>query len=182
MRGATSKVALYDAAIDMLAANGAGRLKVTTLCRHAGVTTGAFYHYFDGWESFKLEFLDYWSAHLTEHFAQLAQEEPDPEARLGLLVDFACALPHRAEAAIRSWSVSDDDVARSLTVVDDMRLAIATDVLVGVFEDRERAERVAAFALCFLTGYQHLAPRRDIDFLRESLLDIVANVGASSDR
>lgn len=173
MRRAMTKSVLFDAAIATLAAEGSGRLKLTTLCRRAGVTTGAFYHYFDGWQGFKLEFLDDWSARGTASFAGLSEGEPDPEVRVDLLVDFVCGLPHRAEAAIRSWAVSDDDVARSLAAVDEARLAIAEDILETAYGVGVRDQHVGTQALCFLIGYQHMADSLDTAFLRQGLRRLV---------
>ena len=50
----------YDAAMRILATEGAGGLKIATLCAELGVTTGSFYGYFGSIDGFIGQFLDHW--------------------------------------------------------------------------------------------------------------------------
>ena len=70
----------YAAAMRILATEGAGGLKIATLCRELGVTTGSFYGYFGSLDGFIEQFLAYWWESQT---ARIAAIVTDVELREG---------------------------------------------------------------------------------------------------
>jgi AcrR family transcriptional regulator len=159
----------FAAAIEILADADHGGLRMTPLCRHLNVTTGSFYNYFGSWAGFKTEFLAYWREGCTVHLAEAVRREANPRHARAALIEFACTLPHRAEAAIRAWAHSDEDVGHVQAIVDEERYRVAVDILCRTIEDRERAELVARLCQFILTGYQQTQPLPDVNQLRGSL-------------
>lgn len=159
----------FAAAIDILADTDHSGLKMGALCRRLSVTTGSFYNYFGNWAGFKTAFLEYWRDERTVHLAEAARREVDPEHAVAALIDFACALPHRAESAIRAWSHSDPEVRRVQAVVDEQRFEVTFETLCTTIEDRDVAETIAQLCRFILTGYQLTQPLPDPAYLRRSL-------------
>lgn len=161
----------FAAAMDVLADRGAGDLKIGTLCAALGVTSGSFYHHFDGWAGFVHGLLEHWETEQTARVvAMTAASTTDPVERLDVLKGLAVLLPHAAEAAIRGWAALDADVATALRRVDDRRLGALEDVLAGVVPDRAVAARLAAFGQSMLVGFQQIHHPPDPVLLR-ALLD-----------
>lgn len=159
----------FSAAIEILADADHGGLKLAPLCRRLSVTTGSFYNYFGSWGRFKSELLEFWLEDRTLHLAETARRQGDPERALITLIDFACGLPHRAEAAIRAWSHSDQDVRHTQTVVDEQRFRVTYDTVLRLVGDTDEAEALAQLALFTLTGFQQTQPLPDVADLRRSL-------------
>lgn len=164
-----SKQDYFDAALRLLAVGGSGRLKLGPLCSELGVSTGSFYHYFAGLPNFRTELLDHWVAVMTTRYGELATAEGDPARRAVLLIEFVCALPHDAEAAIRAWSRSDDEVNQAQKRVDDLRMNLAIRDLTLLLGDHREAWETAHLGLCVLIGFQDYGGGLDVDFLRRNL-------------
>jgi AcrR family transcriptional regulator len=158
----------FDAAIEILSTNDHGGLKQAGLCARLEVTTGSFYNYFESWGRFKNEFLQHWLEKQTLQLVETARLEASPTRRLELLIDFACALPHNAESALRAWAHSDPEVRRIQETVDEQRYAVVLEATSTLVEP-VTAERFAHLALYTLTGYQQHLPIRDLESLRWSL-------------
>ncbi|ALE79138.1 hypothetical protein WY02_12605 [Pseudonocardia sp. AL041005-10] len=97
----------YDAAMSILAREGAAGLKIGPLCRSLGVTSGSFYHHFGGWAGFVRGLLRYWEAEQTDRIVELARATADPVERIDVVKQLTVALRHDAEAAIRAWAQID---------------------------------------------------------------------------
>ena len=91
----------YDAAMSILAREGAAGLKIGPLCRSLGVTSGSFYHHFGGWAGFVRGLLRYWEAEQTDRIVELARATADPVERIDVVKQLTVALRHDAEAADR---------------------------------------------------------------------------------
>lgn len=159
----------FSAAIEILAEADHGGLKMTPLCGRLEVTTGSFYNYFGSWARFKTELLEHWLNERTLHLAAIAREQNDAQRSLTTLIDFACGFPHSAEAAIRAWSHSDQEVRQVQTIVDEQRYQVTYDTLFRILGEAEEAETLARLALYTLTGYQQTQPLPDHEHLRRSL-------------
>lgn len=170
----------FAAALRILAEEGAGRLKLVPLCRQLGISTGSFYHYFGGWQGFRTALLEHWVESMTARYRQLADAERDPERRARMLIDFVCALPHDAEAAIRAWARSDNEVRQAQARVDGLRMELAVDDLSMFFGDRDRAWETAHLGMCLLVGYQDAGGALEADFLRRNLMRLLTK-GWSAD-
>jgi AcrR family transcriptional regulator len=172
--GTATREAFFDAAIELLAAGhddgsvpGSGPrsgLKLAPLCRAVGVTTGSFYHHFDGWDGFVLTLLDHWETTETARLVEAASREVDAGERLALLTHLALTFPHEAEAAIRAWAHLDPRVARVQRRVDDARRhAVGACVRELRPED---GEEIADLAVDALIGFQSRLAPLDTDALR----------------
>ncbi len=129
MRLVVTKNDYFAAALDVLATNGHAALKIGSLCRAIGVTTGSFYHYFGGWDGFVRELLAHWEQEKTQRIFQIAGAEPDPMARVRKIKKLALTLPHEAETAIRAWSHINPLVDEVQRRVDHERLDAVRSVI-----------------------------------------------------
>jgi len=167
----------FTTAMDLLAAHGPAELKIGTLCGALGVTSGSFYHHFDGWSGFVRGLLEFWEVEQTARIVALTQSATDdPVERLDVLKRLAVDLPHAAEAAIRSWAALDGDVGLALRRIDARRLAALEDVLAGAIPDRAVAARLASFGQSMLVGFQQIHHPPDPELLRRLLDDYHALV------
>ncbi len=159
----------FDAALELLASQGYGALKLAPLCRHLGLTTGAFYHSFESWQDFTDRLLQHWVSELTTRYADLAGAETDPRARTEVLLQAGVTLPHQAEAAIRVWAGTDPAVRELQDAVDAQRLEIVRDAMAAATGDLERADRLARTAMYLFVGYEQLQGARDPEALEWAL-------------
>ena len=142
----------FETALALLAADGHGALKIGTMCRSLGVTTGSFYHYFGSLDGFVEAFLEYWERERTARVIQLANVPADPTERMARLKVLALDVPHDAEAAIRAWANTNARVAEVQKRVDQERFDALRDVIMGVVPNRGRAELLAVLGLSMLVG------------------------------
>ncbi|EHI14855.1 TetR/AcrR family transcriptional regulator [Mycolicibacterium thermoresistibile] len=166
----------FSAAIDILAEDDHGGLKITPLCRRLQVTSGSFYNYFGGWANFKTELLEFWLDDRTVQLAEAARRHEDAEQGMIALIEFSCGLPHRAEAAIRAWSHSDGEVLKIQSTVDEQRYRVTFDILERLLGDATDAEHRARLALFVTTGYQQVQPLPEVEHLRRSLHMVFADI------
>src|SRR5690606_9306800 len=138
-RPMATKQDYFDAAFDMLSAEGYSALKQAPLCKRLNVTTGSFYHYFQNWHDFTSQLLDHWLADRTTRLVGLTGDQDDPLEQLETLLEFALALPHRAEAAIRVWSRVDPEVGAVQERVDRSRTEVVLRAARAVFDDEREA-------------------------------------------
>lgn len=162
----------FQGALDLLANDGFGSLRLTTLCRSLSITTGSFYNWFRDWHDFVDEFLDYWEKELTERLVAEAQHNPDPWARLDQLRSLASTVPHDAEVALRAWSNADQRAAKVYAEVDMRRRKIIFDTVHSLVSDRDLANRLAALGLSIVVGQQHV----DVSTMDWSLGQFIALV------
>jgi AcrR family transcriptional regulator len=156
----------YEAAMRVLATEGAGSLKIATLCAELGVTTGSFYGYFGSIDGFIGQFLDHWWESQTARIAAAATTDAeDAIERIHLVKNLTSQLPHAAEAAIRSWGNTNTAVAAMQVRVDQRRLEVVTEILRPVAASADEARRLGIMALTLLIGLQQWRqPITDVDF------------------
>lgn len=146
--------AYFATALALLAEDGYAALRLGALCRRLGVTTGSFYHHFDGWSGFVRGLLDHWEADQTGRLVALTNADRDAHERVRVLKQLAVGLPHAAEAAIRIWSGVDPAVRHAQQRVDALRTAALRDVVAGVVGDDAAADRLAVLGMSILVGWQ----------------------------
>jgi AcrR family transcriptional regulator len=146
----------FQGALDLLAKEGFGALRLTTLCKSIGMSTGSFYNWFRDWDTFVEQFLSYWEVELTDRLAAEAAETTDPFARLERLRELARVVPHDAEVALRAWSNADARAARICNEVDARRRELIFDTVHALVSDTRLASRLAAMGLSIVVGHQHL--------------------------
>lgn len=155
----------YEAAMRILGTEGAGNIKIGTLCAELGVTTGSFYGYFGSLDGFVDQFLEYWWESQTTRIAAIATDIEDAVERIHLVKELTSALPHAAEGAIRSWAHTNAAVAAMQLRVDERRLDVVTEILRPVAASDEEARALGIMALTLLVGLQQWRqPVTDRDF------------------
>lgn len=154
MRLVVTKDDYFAAALDVLATRGHAALKIGSLCRAIGVTTGSFYHYFGSWDGFARELLEHWEHEKTQRIFELAAAQPDPVARVRKIKKLALTLPHEAETAIRAWSHVNPTVDEVQRRVDEERLDAVRTVIRGVVPNVREAEMLAVMGISLLVGLQ----------------------------
>lgn len=144
----------YDAAMRILATEGAGGVKITKLCSALGVTTGSFYGYFGSLDGFVEAFLEYWWESQTARIVDIAKATDDPGDRIRLMRALASELPHAAEGAIRSWAHTHPAVAAMQEKVDARRCEVLADILRPAAADDNEAQTLGIMAMTLLVGLQ----------------------------
>jgi AcrR family transcriptional regulator len=172
--GSATRDAFFEAALGLLASghdDGSARdvtsragLKLAPLCRAVGVTTGSFYHHFDGWDGFVVALLEHWETTETARLVEAASREADAGERLALLTHLALTFPHEAEAAIRAWAHVDGRVARVQRRVDDARRQVVAACVRELRPDD--GDEIADLAVDALIGFQSRLRPMDIEALR----------------
>lgn len=158
----------FEAAMKLLAAEGAGKLKIGVLCKSLKVTTGSFYGYFGSFEGFVSEFLAHWEQSQTERIVQMSNAPSDPVERIHLMKELAAQVPHDAEAAIRSWAHTSPQVAEAQKRVDERRLEALAGVLRPAVGSRREARTMAMMGITLLVGLQQWRSpvnRKEFDLL-----------------
>ena len=166
----------FDAAMTILAVDGAAGLKIGPLCRALGVTSGSFYHHFGSWAGFVRALLQHWEAEQTSRVVEMARATPDPVERIVVLKRLTVELPHDSEAAIRAWSTMDPEVGRAQRRVDVQRRTAVELVRAAVGPDAGGAARLATLGLSILAGFQQTCSPRDPELLRELFDDYQAMI------
>ena len=165
----------FEAATDILSEDGFGGLKMTALHRRLGVSSGSFYHYFQNWDEFVRGFLEHWTVR-TNDIADTAAATADSFERLQLLRHLTRTVPHRAEAAIRTWAAMDPAVASARRDVDARRVALLESALVQVTGDPRRAVLLAESALSMIVGWQQISRPFDAEKLDWMLRNFIENL------
>lgn len=144
----------FEAAMEILATEGAGSLKIGVLCKRLKVTSGSFYGYFGSFDGFVTELLEFWEDAQTLRIAELSAAPDDPAERIHTMRVLAGTVPHEAEAAIRSWAHTHPIVAVAQKRVDERRLAALTEILRPACRNRAEASRLAMMGITLLVGIQ----------------------------
>ncbi|MFC7755163.1 TetR/AcrR family transcriptional regulator [Tsukamurella soli] len=143
----------FAAARTVLATEGVSKLKIGTLCSALNVTSGSFYGYFGSLQGFIDEFLLDWEAAQAERIARQAETEGDDLGGIRGLGALLYALPHEAEAAIRSWAHINEAVAQVQERMDARRKAVLIERMAPIV-GLERAHRLAVVAMTMVIGLQ----------------------------
>lgn len=156
----------FAVALDLLASDGPGGLRIAELCRRLSVTTGSFYGYFSNLDGFVDAFLAFWEGQQAERMAALARLAPeDPLERIATMKALTADIPHDAEGAIRTWAATNPAVAAAQRRLDDARTGQLADVLEPVCRDRDDARRLAVLGMTLLVGLQQwMRPVSSADF------------------
>jgi AcrR family transcriptional regulator len=172
-----TQAAYFQAAFDLLAAEGYGGLKLGALCRRLGITTGSFYHHFGGWPAFVEALLAHWETEQTERVLHVSRAAPDAVTRVRTMKELtSTTLPHAAEAAIRVWSGGDNRVRAVQDRIDELRIAAAAEIVGGVIDDPALARRLAVLGVSIMIGWQQLRPPRSKSELAMLLDEFEATV------
>lgn len=151
----------FEIGLEILADLGFGGLKLAEVCSRLGVTTGSFYHYFSNWNSYTRELLAYWQQDRTVRVINVIRAEPDPRKRIEASIAVALALPHSAEAAIRSWSSVDPEVLAVQQEVDQQRYDVIYEAAFDIVGNDRQAQVFTVWAVYVLVGYEQATLPRE---------------------
>jgi AcrR family transcriptional regulator len=163
-----SREKYFVAALEILTDQGFGHLTMTALHRRLDVSSGSFYHFFNGWDDFVAQFLESWIEQTAE-ISSKAERASDPFDRLETLRWLARSVPHSAEAAMRLWSATDPAVATAQRHIDAQRLAIIREAVSAAGVTDVQADRLARHGLSIIVGWQQLSRPFDLQMLDEML-------------
>jgi AcrR family transcriptional regulator len=182
MTGATRRVArrttedYFTAAFELLGADGSDGLTIAALCERLGVTKGSFYHHFGGLPEFVDQLLAWWEDEYGTQVIARSAAEPEVSLRARGLVELGVSLPHAAEAALRAWGRSNDEVATVVGRMDKQRERHVENTLVRLGLDRSRARLHTRMALDILIGRQMRERRVNRARLRQHFDELVRAV------
>lgn len=172
----------FDAAMEILADDGYGGLKLAPLCKRVGVTTGSFYHAFASWQKFTGEFLTYWFEERTQRIVDQATAVADAQEQVDMLLQVGLSLPHASESAIRVWAGIDPEVRKLQDEVDRIRLETVAAAFEGVMGDAEAALQMARASLYLVVGYEQAEGARDRGALEAALRRLPVEAQRFADR
>ncbi len=164
---ALDRQAYFDAGMHLLAGGGVGAVTIARLCAALGVTKGSFYHHFRGVEDFKSQLLLEWSTKRERQVLVAAGAVDDPIERLTVLREFAVALHHGAEVAIRAWSRTDGAAWAARAKVDAARERTVADAYHEIGVPRAVAQMLGRLGVAVLIGAQHRSEPTDREALRD---------------
>ena len=147
-----------EAALQLIAEAGLGKLTVDTLAKRLGVTKGSFYWHFKGRSDLLAAALDRWEQRSTGEAMKALDAFADPRRRLSLLID-ASLTPPRARSLYAALAEAAEDpiVGRVLNRVATARV----DYLEGCYKELGLAEPLAkataVFAYAAYRGLLQLA-------------------------
>ena len=145
-----TRTKLLDAAVTLVRQKGFAATSIDDLCRHAGVTKGAFFHHFASKEALGVAAANHWSATTAALFANAAYHEPaDPLERVfgyldfrrdliaGDVADFTCLAGTMAQEVHESGpaiadACSESIVGHAMTLVPDIEAAFADHGVDGI--------------------------------------------------
>lgn len=146
----------YEIAYQGLIESGVEALSAEKLATKLGVSRGSFYHHFGSCERFHQALLENWLQRNTLQIDQLNEGKSASEKIQGLK-DFAWALPHQIEVAIRSWALYDDLAKRYQIKTDQIRLDYITELFEAKFE-KVKAKKAAEVLFYSFIGIQNRQP------------------------
>jgi AcrR family transcriptional regulator len=143
----------FAEAMAVLEESGFPALTAAGLCGRMAVTRGSFYHHFASFDDFVDRLLVYWEQHYSRDLITKS-ESADLATQVRRQAEFAIALPHGAEAALRAWGTIDPRVAAAQRKVDRLRHRGLVQSLRRHGVPEPKAKTYATIALATLTGMQ----------------------------
>ena len=141
------------AALDALPSVGPDGLRIEALAASLGVTKGSFYWHFEDVQDLVSGVFEYWAAKMLDAVRQHDHSTGSAEDRLlRVMEEIADSDLGRYEAAIRSWTRSDERAKSAVTQVDQARLAWTVGGFLELGFSREQAEIRARMLVLYEYG------------------------------
>ncbi len=178
-RTGTSRLTVDDwveAALELLANEGVGAVKIDRLCVQLGVTKGSFYWHFEDLASFLTAVANRWGEtrdSLRTEFEGLRDVEP--RERISRMLQLLVSPDGFAlERAVRDWARTDESVRERVEQSDRWLFLEMQRALTEIGFDKPNAETRAMGLFYAGVGFIHASPReaRRVDAQRERLIDI----------
>lgn len=156
--------AWIDAALDALAAEGPGAVRVEPLAKRLGVTKGSFYWHFRDREDLLCRALASWQDARIAAIREQKADAPAPRATLTALLDLYARAPNpkglAVELAIRALARNHAAAADAVAQVDNERLVRVAELFERAGLDPEQSQARALLFYAFLFGQSLLGGRR----------------------
>jgi len=146
----------YDVAYSGLIESGVKAISAEKLATKLGVSRGSFYHHFGSRQGFHQSLLENWLQLNTMRISEL-NEGKSAADKLKSLKDFAWALPHKIEVAIRAWALYDQLAREYQIKTDNIRLSYLTKLIAEKYDSRKAKKAAEVFFYSFI-GMQHRQP------------------------
>lgn len=144
-----------DSGFAILAESDAGVFQSTSCAATWACQPDRYYHHFANWDHYVTVLLAHWEGDQERQMKAAATAESQLR-RIEIARDLASMYQHATEAAIRAWSMSNEQVRRAQERVDDVRRRHLVSLLRHSGVDDERAELLASVGLAILVGLQQL--------------------------
>jgi AcrR family transcriptional regulator len=152
----------YGCALQVLSDTGYESVNIGRLCTTLGVTSGSFYHHFGSWDGFVEALIDFEENRQVAVLRELNFGTMGPETDFAMLRDLTVSLNHRAEAALRAWSLSNDVVRAGMGRIDDRRYKTVVKVVREIVGNNKQATLLTDFGMAMVIGYQHMVITSDV--------------------
>ncbi len=122
-----------ERALEVLAEEGASKIRVTELARNLGVTTGSLYWHFEGRSDLVRSLAEYWARISTGVVVErIADESQSAQDRLLALLKLVIKEDlGRYDVAVRTWAAQEPEIADVVREVDQQRYQFVR----GLFEE-----------------------------------------------
>lgn len=167
-----------EAALEVLAREGEGRIRVRQLAAALGVTTGSFYAHFRDRSDFLTQILEYWNAEYTEGLAAAVASHPGPprETLHWLARQVLARGAAQFDIPVRAWATHEPGAAEMVQASDRTRLRSVGRLFRALgFRGRELAMRTDVYVTYmssqapFTRGKSTAAQLAEIDAMIELL-------------
>src|SRR5579875_2814869 len=151
----------YDAGLALLERDGFPAVTGVALCDHLGVTRGSFYHHFASHDVFIAGMINHWIDRWTRDTIAAIEQITNAEGRHEHERTVLRAMPHGAEAALRTWGSVEPRAREALRRVDALRRDYLVRSLRSRGADVTSAPRLADAVLATLIGAQLIDSQPD---------------------
>jgi AcrR family transcriptional regulator len=171
-----TKIDWVQAGFRALTQRGLPGIKAESIARDLNVSKGSFYWHFKNINALKVSMLEHWQESATQDVIEyVLASDHDPKQQLrNLLImstDTDISTPYGgdgAEAAIREWARTSEEVEAVVLRVDATRLEFVSRLLVAAGQPKDLAMQHANLIYSSLIGLQQLSiqdsvkPQRDL--------------------
>ena len=177
-----------DAGLVALGAGGVDGVRIAALCEGLGVTTGSFYHHFDGRPDFLSSLIDYWCKSQVDAVIALVEEDNGSALdRVRRLERFTIELGVGSQdQAMRAWARHNEQARSAVRKADRKTLGLMERLLREL--DIPRAEvgvlaRVLFFSAIGSYAADHLLrPHRRSEIADTILALVTSRASVSGER
>jgi AcrR family transcriptional regulator len=165
------------AALEIMASEGIGGVRIPRLCERLGVTKGSFYWHFADLDAFLAAIADQWEA--GEGTFRL-DHELSIDALVGAFVDHRLS---RLERAMRDWARTDERAKSAIRASDERAFAKLVTVFESLGFDHADADVRAKVLFYAGVGFGDVGPigdRGDTKRQVQALLALLTAQGVSS--
>ncbi len=165
MKKNLTKLDWLQAGFRTLTRNGPSALKAEPLAKSLKVSKGSFYWHFKDIGDFKAAMISHWQQLATaDVINQIETGTSEPEQKLRALIAASTRLPRgdyggpSSESAIRDWARYEPPIAKTVTEIDQKRLAFTSSLFVEYGQKKTQARQSARLLYSALIGLDTLQP------------------------